>query len=134
MEPTRNNAGVSHENGAVEAAHGHLKTGLDEALVHISAVLDEAKPREGDRVIFDEEPDPPPASCARRQHATDVGRPSAIVADSDVPTALMILAAFLRRQWSRLEGAMPRSKSASGAPYGRGADVAASGKRARTNA
>jgi transposase InsO family protein len=32
MEPTRNNAGVSHENGTVEAAHGHLKTGLDEAL------------------------------------------------------------------------------------------------------
>jgi hypothetical protein len=32
MEPTRNNAGVSHENGAVEAAHGHLKTGLAEAL------------------------------------------------------------------------------------------------------
>src|SRR6266404_9308883 len=33
MEPTRNNAGVSHENGAVEAAHGHLKTGLEEALL-----------------------------------------------------------------------------------------------------
>lgn len=33
MEPTRNNAGVSHENGAVEAAHGHLKRGLDEALL-----------------------------------------------------------------------------------------------------
>jgi len=32
MEPTRNNAGISHENGAVEAAHGHLKTGLGEAL------------------------------------------------------------------------------------------------------
>jgi hypothetical protein len=32
MEPTRNNAGVSHENGSVEASHGHLKTGLDEAL------------------------------------------------------------------------------------------------------
>ena len=32
MEPTRNNAGVSHENGAVEAAHGHLKIGLSEAL------------------------------------------------------------------------------------------------------
>ena len=32
MEPTRNNAGVSHENGSVEAAHGHLKTGLGEAL------------------------------------------------------------------------------------------------------
>ena len=32
MEPTRNNAGVSHENGSVEASHGHLKSGLDEAL------------------------------------------------------------------------------------------------------
>src|SRR5271167_734292 len=32
MEPTRNNAGVSHENGAFEASHGHLKTGIDEAL------------------------------------------------------------------------------------------------------
>ena len=27
-----NNAGVSHENGSVEAAHGHLKSGLGEAL------------------------------------------------------------------------------------------------------
>ena len=25
MEPTRNNAGVAHENGSVEASHGHLK-------------------------------------------------------------------------------------------------------------
>lgn len=32
IEPTRNNAGVSHENGSVEAAHGHLKTALREAL------------------------------------------------------------------------------------------------------
>jgi hypothetical protein len=32
MEPSRNNAGVSHENGSVEAAHGHLKAGLGEAL------------------------------------------------------------------------------------------------------
>ena len=31
LEPTRNNAGVSHENGSVEAAHGHLKIGLKEA-------------------------------------------------------------------------------------------------------
>jgi hypothetical protein len=31
MEPTRNNAGVSHENGSVEASHG-LKAGLHEAL------------------------------------------------------------------------------------------------------
>lgn len=32
IEPTRNNAGVSHENGSVESAHGHLKTTLREAL------------------------------------------------------------------------------------------------------
>jgi hypothetical protein len=32
MEPTRNNAGVSHENGGIEAAHGHLKRALREAL------------------------------------------------------------------------------------------------------
>lgn len=33
MEPTRNNTGVAHENGAVESAHGHLKTALDQALL-----------------------------------------------------------------------------------------------------
>lgn len=32
MAPTRNNCGVAHENGSVEAAHGHLKTALREAL------------------------------------------------------------------------------------------------------
>ena len=32
IEPTRNNAGVSHENGSVEAAHGHLRRTLKEAL------------------------------------------------------------------------------------------------------
>ncbi len=32
IEPTRNNAGVSHENGSVEAAHGHLRRALREAL------------------------------------------------------------------------------------------------------
>lgn len=32
MEPTRNNNGVAHENGSVEAAHGHLKTSIKEAL------------------------------------------------------------------------------------------------------
>lgn len=31
IEPTRNNLGVSHENGSVEAAHGHLKRALREA-------------------------------------------------------------------------------------------------------
>jgi hypothetical protein len=32
IEPTRNNPGVAHENGSVEAAHGHLKATLREAL------------------------------------------------------------------------------------------------------
>jgi hypothetical protein len=31
MTPTRNNPGVSHENGSVEAAHGHLKRDLRNA-------------------------------------------------------------------------------------------------------
>ena len=33
MQPTRNNRGVAHENGAIEAAHGHLKTALAQALL-----------------------------------------------------------------------------------------------------
>ena len=33
MEPTRNNKGVAHENGAVESSHGHLKQALDQALL-----------------------------------------------------------------------------------------------------
>lgn len=32
IEPTRNNPGVAHENGSVEAAHGHLKRTIKEAL------------------------------------------------------------------------------------------------------
>jgi len=32
IEPTRNNAGVAHENGSIEAAHGHLKRSIREAL------------------------------------------------------------------------------------------------------
>jgi hypothetical protein len=33
MEPTRNNPGVAHENGAVESAHGHLKKAVADALL-----------------------------------------------------------------------------------------------------
>lgn len=33
MQPTRNNPGVAHENGAIEAPHGHLKAALDQALL-----------------------------------------------------------------------------------------------------
>ncbi len=33
MEPTRNNRGVAHENGAVEGSHGHFKRRLHQALL-----------------------------------------------------------------------------------------------------
>jgi transposase InsO family protein len=33
MEPTRNNRGVAHENGAIESAHGHLKKAVKDALL-----------------------------------------------------------------------------------------------------
>ena len=33
MEPTRNNKGVAHENGAIEASHGSLKNRIDQALM-----------------------------------------------------------------------------------------------------
>lgn len=33
MEPTRNNPGVAHENGAVESAHGHLKKAVADSLL-----------------------------------------------------------------------------------------------------
>lgn len=33
MQPTRNNRGVAHENGAIEGAHGHLKAAIEDALL-----------------------------------------------------------------------------------------------------
>jgi hypothetical protein len=33
MEPSRNNPGVAHENGAIESAHGHLKRAIEDALL-----------------------------------------------------------------------------------------------------
>jgi hypothetical protein len=33
MEPTRNNRGVAHENGAIESPHGHLKKAVRDALL-----------------------------------------------------------------------------------------------------
>ncbi|MGH8270039.1 MAG: IS21 family transposase, partial [Steroidobacteraceae bacterium] len=33
MEPTRNNRGVAHENGAIEGPHGHLKSAIGDALL-----------------------------------------------------------------------------------------------------
>jgi hypothetical protein len=32
MTPTRNNAGIAHENGAIEGPHGHLKRAIEDAL------------------------------------------------------------------------------------------------------
>ena len=33
MAPSRNNAGIAHENGSIESAHGHLKKSLEDALL-----------------------------------------------------------------------------------------------------
>jgi hypothetical protein len=33
MTPTRNNAGVAHENGSIEGPHGHLKKAVEDALL-----------------------------------------------------------------------------------------------------
>ncbi len=33
MQPSRNNPGVAHENGAIESAHGHLKKAIEDALL-----------------------------------------------------------------------------------------------------
>jgi len=33
MEPSRNNTGIAHENGAIESVHGHLKKGIADALL-----------------------------------------------------------------------------------------------------
>jgi len=33
MTPTPNDLGVSHENGAIESAHGHLKRAIEDALL-----------------------------------------------------------------------------------------------------
>src|SRR2546429_170761 len=33
MTPTRNTAGIAHENGAIEGAHGHLKRAIADALL-----------------------------------------------------------------------------------------------------
>ena len=33
MQPTRNNRGVAHENGAIESAHGHLRKAIHDALL-----------------------------------------------------------------------------------------------------
>jgi hypothetical protein len=33
MIPSRNNAGIAHENGAIESSHGHLKRAIEDALL-----------------------------------------------------------------------------------------------------
>ncbi len=33
MQPTRNNTGIAHENGAIESSHGHLKHRIEQALL-----------------------------------------------------------------------------------------------------
>ncbi len=38
MEPTRNNLGLAHENGAIEGPHGHLKSAIRDALLLRSSI------------------------------------------------------------------------------------------------
>ena len=38
MQPTRNNRGVAHENGAIESPHGHLKKAVKDALLMRASV------------------------------------------------------------------------------------------------
>jgi hypothetical protein len=33
MTPTRNNAGIAHENGSIEGPHGHLKRAVEDAIL-----------------------------------------------------------------------------------------------------
>lgn len=33
LQPTRNNRGIGHENGSIEASHGHLKNRIEQALL-----------------------------------------------------------------------------------------------------
>jgi len=40
MQPTRNNRGIAHENGSIEAPHAHLKTVLEQALLRSTRDFD----------------------------------------------------------------------------------------------
>ena len=40
MRATRNNKGVAHENGAIESAHGHLKSEIKDALAELRGSRD----------------------------------------------------------------------------------------------
>ena len=33
IQPTRNNTGIAHENGAIESPHGHLRNRIKQALL-----------------------------------------------------------------------------------------------------
>src|SRR3546814_1470298 len=64
MEPTRNNRGVAHENGAIESAHGHLKAAVRDALLmRGSADFDDLAEY---RCFFDEIVARKNARCAKR--------------------------------------------------------------------
>lgn len=50
MQPTRNNRGIAHENGSIEAPHGHLKNRIEQALL-LRGSFDFANAREYQAVI-----------------------------------------------------------------------------------
>ena len=47
MRPTRNNAGIAHENGAIEGPHGHLKRAIADALLMRARPTSPTLPRTG---------------------------------------------------------------------------------------
>src|SRR3546814_5445449 len=74
MEPTRNNRGVAHENGAIESAHGHLKAAVRDALLmRGSADFDDLAAY---RCFVDEIVARKNARCAKRIDAARAALPS----------------------------------------------------------
>ena len=78
MQPTRNNRGVAHENGSIEASHGHLKTALQQALLlrgtrdfndlaDYRRFIDEVRPKAGQTEVVGR-------ANARRRKAIEIER------------------------------------------------------------
>ena len=77
MQPTRNNLGVAHENGAIESQHGHLKRAVAQALMlRGSADFDSLDGLSR----LDRRPDRPPQCPAREAGRPGARRPRAAAA------------------------------------------------------
>ena len=73
MTPTRNNRGVAHENGAIESAHGHLKSAIERC----AAAARLARLRRSRRLSPLHRRDRRPPQCPQRQaHRRRARRPA----------------------------------------------------------